>query len=556
MLTRPPEEPTRFSNLRSMATILIFGLIMALGIGLAVSISALSISKVRIGGDAYNDIVLSKDLVADILPPPLYIVEAYLEANRALQRSLPLNDVKKRMVELRKDYDDRRSFWTASALDTDIKKDLLVASNEHVVKFWNILDQKFFPAIEQNNDGAARAAYNELTQSYEAHRAVINVIVEKATALGKAVEAKAERDGTSALWAVGAVDGAIFVLLVAGIFTIARRLVKPLLVLGGALERLSHGDLTTKMTETFPPEYRLLQENFNGAIDKLQQIIGSVKASAREVTNASAEIAVSTTDLSERTEEQAASLERTSTAMEEISATVKTNADNARQASEAAANTRQIADRGGDIVTQAVTAMGKIEGSSLKISEIISVIDEIARQTNLLALNAAVEAARAGEAGRGFAVVAAEVRSLAQRSSQAAKDINVLITSSSTQVKDGVMLVNQAGAALTEIRESIRSVAQIVSDIASSSAEQAVGLEEVNKAMTHMDEVTQQNAALVEENAATAKTLEDQARSMDERVDFFQVGDGTAHEESAAMSALQHSKGPAQPRSARLSAAA
>lgn len=556
MLTRPPEEPTRFSKLRSMATILIFGLVMAIGIGIAVSISAVSISKVRIGSETYNDIVQTKDLVADILPPPLYIVEAYLEANRALQRSLPLADAKKRMVQLRKDYDDRRSFWDTTALQADIKNDLLVASNEHVAKFWGILDQKLFSAIEQNNGAAARAAYNELTQSYEAHRAVINVIVDKATTLGKTVEAKAERDGTIALWAVGAVDGALIVLLIVGIVTIARRLVKPLLVLGGGLERLSHGDLTTKMTEKFPPEYRLLQENFNGAIDKLQQIIGSVKASAHEVTNASAEIATSTTDLSERTEEQAASLERTSTAMEQISATVKTNADNAQQASEAAANTRQIADRGGDIVTQAVTAMGKIEESSLKISEIIGVIDEIARQTNLLALNAAVEAARAGEAGRGFAVVATEVRSLAQRSSQAAKDINVLITSSSTQVKDGVTLVNQAGAALTEIRESIREVAQIVSDIASSSAEQAVGLEEVNKAMTHMDEVTQQNAALVEENAATAKTLEDQARSMDERVDFFQVGDRPIHEERAVTPAPQQSMSPAQRGGARLSATA
>ena len=187
--------------------------------------------------------------------------------------------------------------------------------------------------------------------------------------------------------------------------------------------------------------------------------------------------------------------------MEEISATVKKNAENAQQANQFATGTREVADRGGEVVAQAVNAMSRIEESSRKISDIIGVIDEIARQTNLLALNAAVEAARAGEAGRGFAVVASEVRSLAQRSSQAAKDIKDLITNSSEQVQEGVELVNRAGTSLNEIVESIKRVAEIVSDIATASTEQSTGLEQVNKALTQMDEVTQQNSALVEENA-------------------------------------------------------
>src|SRR5205085_3479294 len=220
--------------------------------------------------------------------------------------------------------------------------------------------------------------------------------------------------------------------------------------------------------------------------------------------------------------------------MEEIAATVKKNAENAQHANESAASAREVASRGGQVVAKAVEAMGQIESSSRKISDIIGVIDEIARQTNLLALNAAVEAARAGEAGRGFAVVASEVRNLAQRSSQAAKDIKDLITSSNSQVQGGVELVNKAGSALAEIVKSINEVAHIVADIAMASSEQATGIEQVNKALTQMDEVTQQNSALVEENAATAKTLDQQAHAMSERVSFFRVGDEAEAQRSYA----------------------
>jgi len=239
--------------------------------------------------------------------------------------------------------------------------------------------------------------------------------------------------------------------------------------------------------------------------------------------------------------------------MEEISATVKKNAENAQAANQFTNGTREVADRGGQVVAKAVEAMARIEDSSRKISDIIGVIDEIARQTNLLALNAAVEAARAGEAGRGFAVVASEVRSLAQRASQAAKDIKNLITNSNSQVKDGVDLVNRAGTALAEIVESIKKVADIVADITNASMEQATGIEQVNKALTQMDEVTQQNSALVEENAATAKTLEQQAQAMDERIAFFRIDESaevahmaqkeTAREQSPVVA--MPSRGPA-----------
>jgi methyl-accepting chemotaxis protein len=290
------------------------------------------------------------------------------------------------------------------------------------------------------------------------------------------------------------------------------------------LNALAGGDFTQRITAEYRGNFAVLKENANKTAEQIAATLSEIKIAAREVTSASAEISTSTTDLSQRTEEQAASLEETSASMEEISATVRKNAENAQAANQSAADTRAVAERGGQVVAQAVHAMAKIEESSGKISDIIGVIDEIARQTNLLALNAAVEAARAGEAGRGFAVVASEVRSLAQRSSQAAKDIKDLITSSNGQVKEGVDLVNRAGTSLTDIVESIKKVAEIVAEIANASAEQASGIEQVGKALTQMDEVTQQNSALVEENAATAKTLEDQAVAMDQRVAFFRIG--------------------------------
>ena len=293
------------------------------------------------------------------------------------------------------------------------------------------------------------------------------------------------------------------------------------------LDALAEGDLRKRITAEYEGSFAVLKENANKTAQRIGATIGGIKSTATEVTSASAEISSSTTDLSQRTEEQAASLEETSASMEEISATVKKNAENAQVANQSAGNTREVAERGGQVVAQAVQAMARIEESSRKISDIIGVIDEIARQTNLLALNAAVEAARAGEAGRGFSVVASEVRSLAQRASQAAKDIKDLITNSNSQVKDGVELVNRAGASLTEIVDSIKKVAEIVADIANASNEQASGIEQVNKALTQMDEVTQQNSALVEENAATAKTLEHQALAMNDRVAYFQIGENS-----------------------------
>jgi methyl-accepting chemotaxis protein len=294
------------------------------------------------------------------------------------------------------------------------------------------------------------------------------------------------------------------------------------------LSSLAEGNLMQRISGSYQGMFGTLKDRANSTAETLSSTVSGITAAVKEVTNAAAEISTSTTDLSQRTEEQAASLEETSASMEEMSGTVKSNAENAQRANQLAAGAREVADRGTAVVADTVEAMRRIEQSSRKITDIIGVIDEIARQINLLALNAAVEAARAGEAGRGFAVVASEVRSLAQRSSQAAKDISDLISNSSSQVKDGADLVNRTGESLKEIVAAIRNVSDIVADIATASAEQSTGIDQINKALTQMDEVTQQNSALVEENAATAKTLEEQAEAMTQQVTFFRLDNGAS----------------------------
>ena len=350
-------------------------------------------------------------------------------------------------------------------------------------------------------------------------------------------------------WVVALVVSTVLVASFLAVW-ITRLITKPMAQAVDAAEAIAAGDLTVALCVDGKDEIAQLLQALTRMRDNLARIVGHVRQNAESVATASAQIAQGNNDLSSRTEEQASALEETAASMEELGATVKQNADNARQANQLAQGASQVAVKGGDVVSQVVDTMKGINEGSKRIVDIISVIDGIAFQTNILALNAAVEAARAGEQGRGFAVVASEVRSLAGRSSEAAKEIKSLINTSVERVEQGTALVDQAGATMTEVVSSIRRMADVMGEISSASVEQSAGVAQVGEAVTQMDQATQQNAALVEESAAAAESLKLQAQQLVQTVAVFKLvaaGESSravAPEAVASSASFLESRGP------------
>lgn len=295
-------------------------------------------------------------------------------------------------------------------------------------------------------------------------------------------------------------------------------------------QALSEGNLTERLHGSYDGMFSDLAEALNNSVQKMAETVKNINVSATSISTSASEIAEGNVDLSSRTEEQASSLEETASSMEELTSTVRQNSDNASQANQLAMDAREQAEKGGLVIKDAIEAMSAISSASKKVADIIGVIDEIAFQTNLLALNAAVEAARAGEQGRGFAVVASEVRNLAQRSASAAKEIKELINDSGEKVKEGSMLVDESGRTLEDIVERSKKVGDIISEIAAAGAEQTQGIEQVNQAVTQMDEMTQQNAALVEQASAASQSLDEQGQGLRQLMSFFTAGEQEAYE--------------------------
>ncbi|WP_443113187.1 methyl-accepting chemotaxis protein [Herbaspirillum seropedicae] len=435
--------------------------------------------------------------------------QEYEEVERSMQAQL--SSIKSAQAE----YLTQISEPEEKAIYPEVEKLIATFVSEH---------DKIIALSRQGKDEQARNL--QRGDSTKAYRTALQQIDKLAAVNNKGADVSNKQADSiyaqARLWIIVTVAACIGLAMLLAVW-VSRLIARPLEEAVSMAQRVAGGDLTTRIEPAGKDETGQLLVALKSMNDSLVGIVGQVRMGTQTITTASTEIASGNLDLSSRTEEQASSLEETASAMEELTSTVKQNADNARQANQLAVSASEVASQGGDVVNQVVDTMGSINASSRKIADIIGVIDGIAFQTNILALNAAVEAARAGEQGRGFAVVASEVRSLAQRSAGAAKEIKELIEGSVAQVDMGSKLVERAGITMSEVVQSVRRVTDIVGEISSASQEQSEGIEQVNLAIAQMDEVTQQNAALVEEAAAAAQSLQEQAETLTQTVGFFKL---------------------------------
>ena len=487
-----------------------------------------TLNDLKVNGPTYQRIVQGKDLIADILPPPEYIIESYLVS---LQLAAATGQTEQealiaRLKGLKAEYDTRHAFWLKEALDSNLSNTFLKDAHNPAAVFYQIAFDDFVPAVQKSDKDAVASAMARMKQAYETHRAAIDQVVQLATKRNETDEASAKQEIESSTIALLVIFTLSLGLGIVVAVVITRSLLKSL---GGEPEyaaQISHqiaaGDLTAKIIikdndqESLLYAMKAMQDMLAGTVSKLRSAVDTVNSGTQQ-------IAAGNLDLAARTEKEAGALAVTASSMEELTSTVRQNADNASQASQLAESASEVAVKGGAMVSQVVETMGSINNSSKKIVDIIAVIDGIAFQTNILALNAAVEAARAGEQGRGFAVVAAEVRTLAQRSAAAAKEIKELIGASVEKVDAGAKLVDEAGATMGEIVTSVKRVNDIINEITSASREQIIGIEQVSRAINEMDHATQQNNSLVEKASSTASSLTDQTANLAQIINMFRI---------------------------------
>ncbi len=514
-----------FRNLKLARRFIVLIIVFALGFVFYGAWSLKALNELQVSGPMYQRIVQGKDLIADILPPPEYVIESFLvslQLSEATDKA-DQDSLISRLKSLKGEYDTRHEFWQKEGLETEISDVLLKQAHDPAVAFYATVFNGLIPAVQKQDKEAIATALKSMKLTYEVHRKAIDQVVQLTNKRNDADEAASKvRIQTNAISLLIIFAISLSMAIIVTVF-ISRSLTGPITEAVKIAQVVASGDLTSRIEAAYHDEAGQLLLALKDMNDNLVRIVGDMRVGTNNIVDTSAQIAAGNLDLSNRTESQASSLEETASSMEELTSTVKQNADNSKQANQLVVSASDIALKGGQVVGQVIDTMGSIQESSRKIVDIIGVIDGIAFQTNILALNAAVEAARAGEQGRGFAVVATEVRNLAQRSAGAAKEIKTLIGDSVEKVEAGSKLVNQAGTTMNEVVEAVQHVADIMNEITSASREQSIGIEQVNTAIVFMDQMTQQNAALVEEAAAAGESMRAQATKLAETFSAFKL---------------------------------
>ena len=477
--------------------------------------------------EATDGISLAKDAIADVVPPPLNLMESYLLTHEleGAPPSAKRDAWMQRLSGLHGAYDERSKFWH-KALEHDPKSlQLVVAQDAFAAHFFKVVDEEFIPAVRSNNLTVAQHIREfKIEGIYESSCPTTDKLVAAMTDMQTQEGAQLEGVRRLVTWCL--ILGALLAIAFGtfmGVMLI-RGIVSRVGSVKDAMTRVAGGDLTTRIEVTHQDELGEMAGALNSLVGGVRDTVVGVSQGASRVSHASEELSQAVSMLANGAQGQAGALEEAAASLEEITSTMKQNAAGAQQASSVAQASQARAEKGGKVVGTAVNAMTEINARSREIAAIITTIDEIAFQTNLLALNAAVEAARAGEQGRGFAVVASEVRSLAQRSAKAAAEIKTLIQHSVAQIDEGSRLVNESGDTLSGIVESVHELTRIVSEIATASVEQSTGLSQVNMAVNQMDRNTQTAAAQTEELSATANSLSQQAQELQRAVARFRTG--------------------------------
>jgi methyl-accepting chemotaxis protein len=521
-------------NLKIKAKLFLLVSLFILGFATFGIISYQTVNLVKVNGSIYERIAQGQDLLTDTTPPSMYIIEAYLLVMQMLDELENSRDqsqmqfLLKKSKDLRAEYENRYRFWLDTLPDGQLKDAFLVDSHNPVVEFFEVRDKEFIPAILNGDIYRPRELVRGiLKQKYQEHRQAIDAVIPRVKESNKYEEQVALDITNKRIFGLLALGIGIVIIVSVISALMARGIVRPLGQAVVVLKDIAagEGDLTKRLEVKSQDEVGELARWFNTFMDKLHDLVSQVKGATIHIANASQQLSDASEQLSSSSQQQASSLEETAASLEEMTGTAQQSADNARQASQLAIGSRAVAEKGGQVVSAAIHAMGEINTASGKIADIITTIDEIAFQTNLLALNAAVEAARAGEQGRGFAVVAAEVRNLAQRSAMAAKEIKALIQDSVQKVQDGSALVNQSGQTLEEIVTAVKRVTDIIAAITAACQEQSLGIGQVNQAVTQMDQVIQGTAAQTEELSSTAQSLAVQAAQLQVLVGRFKLSE-------------------------------